>query len=135
MHALLLTLHATGAAITVGVLFAESLAVVMALRLLGEAQRHAVRLVLGRLQAYAYYPMLALTLITGGWIAVSDDLLRSAGWLHWKLVAVVLLIGLGLLTGQAIRAERPARPLVLATHIGVLGVSLAILALAVLRPF
>ena len=134
----LLILHVTLAATIVGVLFAQSLLVVMALRLRGEGQRQGVRIVQRRLHGFVYCPLLAVTLLSGAWLALVGDALYHAEWLRWKLVAVVLLIGLGLLTGQALRVEeprRPARGLALAVHVAILALSAAVLGLAVLKPF
>lgn len=138
MNTALLILHLTLAATIVGVLFAQSLLVVMALRLRGEGQRQGVRIVQRRLHGFVYYPLLAVTLLSGAWLAYAGDAFAHGSWLRWKLVAVVLLIGLGLLTGQALRTEeprRPARALALAVHVAILAVSAAVLALAVLKPF
>lgn len=135
MDAILVTLHATAAAIVVGVLFLQSLAVVMALRLPNETQRQGVRILQGRVHAFIYYPILAVTVLTGLWLAVAESAFDEGRWLHWKLVFVVLLVGLGLLTGRHIRAERPGRPLAMVVHILIFVVSYCILYLAVLRPY
>ena len=135
MQTALLILHVTLAATVVGVLFAQSLLVVMALRLRGEGQRQGVRIVQRRLHGFVYYPLLAVTLLSGAWLAWAGDAFAQGSWLRWKLVAVVLLIGLGLLTGQALHTERPARGLALAVHVAILALSAAVLGLAVLKPF
>ena len=135
MHAFMVTLHATAAAIVVGVLFLQSLAVVMALRLPGDQQREGVRILQKRIHAFIYYPILAVTLLSGLWNALATDAFGQGSWLHWKLVFIVLLIGLGLLTGQGIRSERPRRPVAMAVHIGVFVIAACILYLAVLKPY
>jgi uncharacterized membrane protein len=135
LDAFLITVHVTSAAVVVGVLFLQSLAVVMALRLPSETQRQGVRMLQARIQAYAYYPLLALTLVTGLSVALLEDAFEHGRWLHWKLVLVVLLIGLGLLTGQGLRSQRPPRPLAIAVHVAVVLVAAGIVYLAVLQPF
>ncbi len=141
MHTALLILHVTLAATVVGVLFVQSLLVVMAMRLRGEGQRQGVRIVQRRLHGFVYYPLLGVTLLSGAWLALAGDVFAHGGWLRWKLVGVVLLIGLGLLTGQGLRSEPPARParatrvLALAVHVAILGASACVLGLAVLKPF
>ena len=135
MHAFLVTLHVLSAAIVVGVLFLQSLAVVMALRLPADAQRQGVRILQGRIHAFIYYPILGVTLITGLWNALAVDAFATGRWLHWKLVFVVLLVGLGLLTGRGIRAERPLRPLAMIVHIAIFVVAGCIVYLAVLKPY
>ena len=135
MHALLVTLHVLAAAIVVGVLFLQSLLVVMAMRLPGDAQRQGVRILQGRVHAFIYYPVLVVTLITGLWNALAEDAFSTGRWLHWKLVFVVLLVGLGLLTGRAIRSERPSRPLAIVVHVLIFIVAGCLLYLAVLKPY
>ena len=135
MQAFLVTLHVLAATIVVGVLFLQSLAVVMARRLPSEAQRQGVRTLHGRVHAFVYYPILAATLLAGLWIALAQDAFAGGRWLHWKLVLVVLLVGLGLLTGRGIRAERPVRPLAIVVHIAVFLVAGGIVYLAALKPF
>ena len=135
MNAILLTLHVTVAAIVVGVLFLQSLAVVMALRLKSEVQREGVRILHGRLHRFIYYPMLAVAVLSGFWYAFATDAFAQGRWLHWKLVFVVLLAGLGLLTGQGVRSRRPLRPLAIGVHVLIFGVSACIFYLAVLKPY
>jgi uncharacterized membrane protein len=135
MHAFLLTLHVTAAALVAGALFLQSLGVVMALRLPSEAQRLGVRTLQLRMHRFIYYPILAVAVITGFWLTFAGDVFAQGRWLHWKLVFVVLLAGLGLLTGRGIRAERPAKPLALVVHIAVFVIVACIVYLAVLRPY
>jgi uncharacterized membrane protein len=135
MLALLTTLHVTAAAIVVGVLFLQSLAVVMALRLAGEAQRSGVRLVQTRIHRFVYYPMLAVAVLAGFGLAWATDAFQQGRWLHWKLVLVVLLVGLGLLTGRGLRAQRVNKPQGMVVHILIFLLSAGIVYLAVLKPF
>ncbi len=136
MNDWLVALHVTFAAIVVGTLFLQSLAVVMALRLEADVHREGVRILQGRLHRLIYYPILAVTLLTGIWIAVSQEAFSSGErWLHWKLVAVLLLIGLGLATGGNIRRERVVKPAAMAVHVLIFHVSLSILYLALHKPF
>jgi protoporphyrinogen IX oxidase len=135
MQAFWVTLHVLCAAIVIGVLFVQSLAVVMAQRLPAGAQRQGVRTLQGRVQRFVYYPILLVTLLTGLGNALAEDAFAQGRWLHWKLLAVVLLIGLGLATGAGIRAQRPLRPLALGVHIASFLVAGWIVYLAVLKPF
>ena len=134
MTGLLMTLHVLFAAITIGVLFVESLGMVMALRLAEEDHREGARRLHQRMHRAIYYPALLLTLATGFPLAWLQGVL-SAGWLAWKLVLVVLLIGLGLMAGQALRGRVTAKPAALAVHIGIFLLSAGIIALAALKPF
>ncbi len=135
MHGLLLAIHVTSAALVVGSLFLQSLVVVMALRLAEPAQREGVRLIQRRVHLFIYYPILLVALLTGLWLALDGDWFGAGRWLHWKLVFVVVLIGLGLLTGQGIRRERVVKPVAMIVHVLVFLVSLCIVYLAVLKPY
>jgi len=134
MLALLTTLHVTAAAIVVGVLFLQSLAVVMALRLAGEAQRSGVRLVQTRIHRFVYYPMLAVAVLAGFGLAWATDAFQQGRWLHWKLVLVVLLIGLGFLTGHALRKQAVPKRFAMAVHIVIFLAALCLVYLAALKP-
>ena len=134
MNGFLLTLHVLFAAITIGVLFVESLGMVMALRISEEAHRDGARLLHQRVHRGIYYPSLAVALISGFLLAWNEGVL-TAGWLAWKLVLVVLLAGLGLMAGQALKRRLTAKPAALAVHILILAVSAGIVALAELKPF
>ncbi len=135
MLALLLTLHVTAGALVLGVLFLESLTVVMALRLPGEPQREGVRTVLCRAHLYVYYPILAVVVVTGLINAAWVGAFAQGLWLHWKLVFVLLLMGLGLLTGGQLRAGAPGKGAAMAVHVLTFVVSLMIVFLAVIQPF
>jgi uncharacterized membrane protein SirB2 len=133
MLGLLLTVHVLFAAITIGVLFVESLGMVLALRLAEEAHREGARLLHLRLHRAVYYPVLTVAIVSGFLLAWQQGVL-SAGWLAWKLVLVVLLIGLGMMGGQALRRRSLVRPAALAVHILILLIAAGIVALAALKP-
>lgn len=132
---LLVTVHVTAAAIVIGVLFMQSLAVVMALRLPAEAQREGVRTLQRRVHAFVYYPILGVTLLAGLWVAMLEGAFTQGKWLHWKLLLVLVLIGLGFLTGGTLRNETPGKPRAMAVHVLIFLVSLLIVYLAVFKPF
>lgn len=132
---LLVTLHVTAAAIVIGTLFTQSLGAVMALRLPETSQRSAVSLLQLRMHKFIYYPILLFTLATGLWVALATDAFTGSKWLHWKLVLLVALIGLGFLTGGTIRNDEPSKPIAMAIHVAILLVSLLVVYLAVFKPF
>ena len=105
------------------------------LRLKSEVQQEGVRILHGRVHRFIYYPLLAVVVLTGFWYAFATDAFAQGRWLHWKLVFVVLLAGLGLLTGQGVRSRRPLRPLAIAVHVLIFIVSACIFYLAVLKPY
>ncbi len=135
MYHVLLTVHITAAALVLGALFVQSMLVVMALRLQVPAQAEGVRTVQRRVQAFLYYPMLGVALAAGLAVALQTGAFAAGRWLHWKLVVVVLLIGLGLLIGQFLRSGRAAKGVALAVHVAVLALGLLTVYLASARPF
>lgn len=135
MYEYLLTIHVTAMAIVVGALFLQSLAVVMARRLTGAGHQEGVRELQRRIHGFIYYPILAVTVLTGLWLALDGDVFSQGKWLHWKLVLVIVLIGLGLLVGREVRGRRAPKPLAMAVHIAIFLVAAAILYLALIRPF
>jgi uncharacterized membrane protein len=134
MNATLIALHVTAVSLVVGTLFLQSLSVVMALRLKSGAQQEGQRILQQRIHWFVYYPILLVALATGLGLALSTDAFHQGRWLHWKLVGVVLLIGLGFLTGWEIRAKRVVKPLAMIVHILVFLVSLWVMYLATARP-
>ena len=135
MNNFMIALHITAVSLVIGTLFLQSLAVVMALRLKTDAQKEGVRILQQRIHWFIYYPILLVALATGLGLAWSTDAFHQGRWLHWKLVGVVLLIGLGLLTGLNIRAKRLVKPLAMVVHILIFLVSLWVVYLAAVRPF
>lgn len=134
MRAYLVALHVTAAALVIGALFLQSLAVVMALRLKSAEQQEGNRILQRRMHLFVYYPILAVALGSGLWLAQMTDAFAQGKWLHWKLVAVVLLVGLGLLTGRGISARRVFKPAAMLVHIAIFLVSLWIVWLVTTRP-
>jgi len=135
MYEYLLTLHVTGMALVVGALFLQSLGIVMALRLKGAGHQDGVRELQRRIHAFIYYPILAVTLITGVWLAVDGDVFSQGKWLQWKLVLVIVLIGLGFLVGWELRSKRILKPVAMVIHIVIFLVAAGIVYLAAVRPF
>lgn len=134
MTAALLTLHVLFASIVIGVLFAESLGMVMVRRLPDEAHREGARRLQQRIHRGIYYPALIIAIVTGFLLGWSEGVL-GAGWLAWKLVLVVLLAGLGLIAGQALSQPQVAKPAALVVHVVILLLSGGIVWLAALKPF
>ncbi len=138
MYNYLLALHVTAISLVVGTLFMQSLLVVMALRLKVAQQREGVRIMQLRVHLFIYYPILAVALASGFWMAGLGEAFAEGRWLHWKLVLVLLLIGLGLLTGRNLRGRgagrSPAKGPALAVHIVIFVLSAWIVYLATVKP-
>lgn len=133
MYAYIVALHVTAASLVIGTLFLQSLNVVMAVRLKSEEQRTGNRILQRRVHWFIYYPILLVALVSGMWLAQASNAFAQGKWLHWKLVGVVVLIGLGLLTGRGIGAIRVIKPLAMLVHIAVFLVSIWIVYLVTTR--
>ena len=135
MNPFLLTFHIVFSALLLGTLFVQSLLVVMTFRLKGAGQRDAVRLMQRRVQNLVYYPALVVAVATGFAGAIPAALFEQGKWLHWKLVLVVLLAGLGLITGGELARPFSSKPKALVVHILVFLLGCAIIYLSIARPF
>ena len=135
MHAYVVALHVTAVALVIGTLFLQSLTLVMALRLKTEEQREGNRILQSRIHLFIYYPILLVAIASGLGLALAGDAFTEGKWLHWKIVGVVVLIGLGLLTARGVRAQKVVKPLAMLVHIAIFLVSLWIVYLATARPF
>jgi len=131
----LVALHVTTAMLAAGVLFAVSLGVVVAKRLPGESQQEGVKMMLRRLQLGAYYPMLGIAVISGLSQAWITGALSEGRWLHWKLVAVVMLVGLGFVTSHVVITGQVRKSTALSIHISIFLFTALIVFLAVHKPF
>ena len=135
MYHILLALHVTSAALVIGTLFLQSLVVVMAMRLKIPEHAEGVRIIQRRVHLFIYYPILAVSMVSGFWIAFDGGAFTQGRWLHWKLVLVVLLAGLGLLTGHELRARRVHKGAAMSVHIVIFVLSACIVWLATAKPF
>ncbi|MBI3991999.1 MAG: hypothetical protein HY342_01890 [Candidatus Lambdaproteobacteria bacterium] len=133
MYAYVLSLHITASALVIGSLFMQSLMVVMVLRLKNPEHVAGTRIIQRRMHWFIYYPILAVALLSGLWVAWATETLGQK-WLHWKLVLVVLLIGLGFLTGHALRKQAVPKPFAMAVHIVIFLVALCLVYFAALKP-
>lgn len=135
MYHYLLALHVTAVALVIGALFLNSLVVVMALRLKIPQHAEGVRIMQQRVHLFIYYPILVVAVGSGFWLAALGGVFGEGRWLHWKLVLVVLLAGLGLLTGHELRARRVRKGPAMAVHIVIFLLSGWIVYLATAKPF
>ena len=134
MEKYLVTLHVTSISLVVGALFLESLMVVMAMRLPNEQQQAGVSALLVRVHSFIYYPIFGVALLTGLWLANSTGAFGSGGWIHWKMVLVVFLAGLGLLVGREIRSGKVSKGPAMAVHVVIFLLSMIIIFLASTKP-
>jgi len=134
MDSILIVVHVTGAAIVIGVLFIQSLTTVMSLRLKNEEQRSGVRILQAKIEKFVYYPILAVTLLFGLFYAKSSNAFSHGKWLHWKLLVVVVLVGVGVLIGNLVKKEKIGKPFALILHIAVFFLAAGIIYLATIKP-
>ncbi len=135
METTLVTAHLLFGSLVLGILFLQSLLLLMQRRLGNDEQRLGVKQLQRRVQLVIFYPLLALAALLGFWQAGRLGILSSAKWLHWKLVLVLVLVGFGLLLDWQLSARRLNRPLILLVHISTLLAGGMILYLAHYRPF
>lgn len=135
MYEFLLTLHETFVAFTVGTLFLQSMALVTTLRLNGEAGREGARQLQRRLHRVIYYPVLLVALLSGLALAWHTGAFSAGMWLHWKLVFVVVLVGLGFWYGHLLTGPRIVKPAALAVHVLIFACTVVIVFLAAVKPF
>lgn len=131
----LIPFHVTFATITVGIVFLQSLLLVMALRLTTEEQQHGVRTLQARIQLMVFYPVVGIALMTGLINSQILDSFNNGKWLHWKLLIFMVLVGLGLYVGSLIHKKQLNKGLVLVVHVLVFVTSYSIIYMAVVKPF
>jgi len=134
MERILIPLHVTGAAIVIGVLFLQSMMIVMMHRLETEEQRSGVRLTLIRVEKFIYYPILAVTLLTGLYAMRVTDALRQGVWLHYKFIFLIVLIGLGLMVRDSLRKDLASKGKAMGVHVLIFIVGFCVVYLAVFKP-
>lgn len=130
----ILPIHITAASLVIGSLFIQSLMVVMAMRLKSPAQIAGTRIIQRRIHLFIYYPILLVALGSGLWTGILSGAL-AAKWLHWKLVLVVVLIGLGFLIGRELRLESVSKRHAMMVHVVIFLVSLWLVYLTALKPY
>lgn len=135
MNNFLLTLHITSISLVVGTLFLQSLSVVMAMRLKTPEQAEGARILQRRIHLFIYYPILAVAVLSGLYMAMTTGAFTEGKWLHWKLIFVMVLAGLGLLVGMETRGKKVAKPVALLIHIAIFIVSASVIYLAAVKPF
>lgn len=135
MYHYLLALHVTAVALVIGTLFLNSLVVVMAMRLTIPEHQEGVRIIQQRVHKFIYYPVLVVAVGIGFWLAALGDAFAEGRWLHWKLVLVVLLVGLGLLTGHELRSASVKKGPAMVVHIAIFVLSIWIVYMATAKPF
>lgn len=136
MYNYILALHVTAICLVVGTLFVQSLAVVFRLRMQEDELIRGAQWIQKRIYNFIYYPILVVAVLSGLYLAMLGGwFTNGTKWLHWKLVFLMLLIGLGFLNGRQINEKRLPKPVAMFVHIGIFLVSVVMIYLAQIKPF
>ena len=100
-------------------------------------QIEGIKFVQGRVHRLIYYPVLAVAVASGAYLAVIQERISSPGngWLHTKITLLLILIILGFVNRRQIMNTDLRKPQALLVHIGIFSVSAAMIFLAQAEPF
>ena len=137
MYIFALTLHVIAVMLVIGTLFVQSLSVVFRLRLSNQVQIEGIQFVQCLVHRLIYYPVLAVAVASGAYLAVIQERISSPGngWLHTKITLLLILIILGFVNRRQIMNIDLRKPQALLVHIGIFFVSAAMIFLAQAKPF
>ena len=132
-----LTLHIISMCLVVGTLFLQSLTVVFRLRLKKQEEVDGAKNIQKRIHKFIYYPILAVTIISGIVLAVKIDvfLQAKANWLFLKLGLLLVLIILGVLNGKQIQTDVLPKKYAMMVHIAIFLIGAGMIYLATIKPF
>ena len=137
MYIFALTLRVIAVMLVIGTLFVQSLLVVFRLRLSNQVQIEGIQFVQRCVHRLIYYPVLAVAVASGAYLAVIQERISSPGnsWLHTKITLLLILIILGFVNRRQIMNIDLRKPQALSVHIGIFFVSAAMIILAQAKPF
>jgi uncharacterized membrane protein SirB2 len=130
-----LTLHMISMCLTIGTLFVQSLSVVFRLRLKTAEEFSGISKTQSRIHKFIYYPILAVTILSGLVLAISTGVFAQAHWIHVKLALLLVLIFLGILNGQQIKKDVLPKKYAMMVHIAIFIVGASMIYLATVKPF
>ena len=130
-----LTLHMISMCLVVGTLFLQSLTVVFRLRLKTPPEVSGVRNIQLRIHKYIYYPILLVTLVSGGVLAYTTGVFVQSKWIYAKLILFVILVALGELNGAQIKKDILPKKYAMMVHIGIFIIGAGMIYLATVKPF
>ncbi len=130
-----LTLHMISMCLAVGTLFVQSLSVVFRLRLKSAQEMAGIRFIQTRIHKFIYYPILAVTLVSGTVLAVKTNVFGQAHWIYPKLGLLIALVALGAVNGAQIEKDILPKKYAMMTHIGIFIIGAAMIYLATVKPF
>ncbi|MFQ5481723.1 MAG: hypothetical protein ACE5ER_03100, partial [Nitrospinaceae bacterium] len=115
--------------------FLQSLSVVFRLRLKKAEERAGLRWVQTRIHKFIYYPILGVTLLSGGYLAAVTGVFGEARWIYPKLGLLLALIGLGVLNGIQIKKDLMPKKYAMMVHIAIFLVGGGMIYFATVKPF
>ena len=130
-----LTLHIVSMCLVVGTLFLQSLTVVFRLRLKKKEEVDGAKNIQKRIHKFIYYPILAVTIISGTVLAVKTNVFGEAIWIIPKLGLLFILIVLGILNGKQIQTDVLPKKYAMMVHIAIFLIGSGIIYLATIKPF
>ena len=131
-----LSLHMVSMCLVIGTLFLQSLTVVFRLRLKSIEEVTGIRKIQSRVHKFIYYPILAVTVLSGFYLAAHTEVFsKDQRWIHWKLLMLLLLTGLGVLNGKQIKRDVMPKKYAMMVHIAIFIVGAFMIYLATIKPF
>ena len=121
--------------LVVGTLFLQSLTVVFRLRLKKQEEVDGAKNIQKRIHKFIYYPILAVTIISGTVLAVKTNVFGEANWILPKLGLLLILIVLGVLNGKQIQTDVLPKKYAMMVHIAIFLIGSGIIYLATIKPF
>ena len=135
MNIFWLTLHSISMCLVVGTLFLQSLTVVFRLRLNKQEEVDGAKNIQKRIHKFIYYPILAVTIISGVVLAVKTNVFAEANWIFVKLGLLIILIILGILNGKQIQTDVLPKKYAMMVHIPIFLIGAGMIYLATIKPF
>jgi len=129
------TLHIISMCLVIGTLFLQSLTVVFRLRLKKQEEVDGAKNIQKRIHKFIYYPILAVTIISGTVLAVKANVFIEANWILPKLGLLLVLIMLGVLNGKQIQTDSLPKKYAMMVHIAIFLIGSGIIYLATVKPF
>ncbi len=130
-----LTLHMISMCLVIGTLFLQSLTVVFRLRLKSDEEVAGLKKTQARIHKFIYYPILAVTILSGVYLAKTTGVFREFDWIKVKMVLLLTLIGLGFLNGLQIPKDALPKKYAMMVHIAIFIVGAGMIYLATIKPF
>ena len=135
MNNFFLTLHSISMCLVVGTLFLQSLTVVFRLRLKNQGEIDGAKNIQKRIHKFIYYPILAVTIISGIVLSLKMDIFSGGNWIFLKLGLLVILIIFGVLNGIQIQADVLPKKYAMMVHIPIFLIGAGMIYLATIKPF